>query len=48
MAGWKLKKVAVTVDGPTAPTGAARPAKYPIQNPRSPVPRSASNDSGVK
>ena len=24
---WKLKKEAVTVDGPTAPTGATRPAK---------------------
>ncbi len=46
--GWKLKKAAATVAGPTAPTGAARAAKYPIQKPRSPVAASARRDSGAK
>ena len=46
--GWKLKKGAATGGGPTAPTGATRAAKYPIQKPRSPVARSARWDSGAK
>ena len=37
MAGWKLKKAAVTGPAPTRPRGAARPAKYPDQKPRRPV-----------
>ncbi len=36
MAGWKLKKAATTGSGPTTPSGAARAAKYPRQNPLSP------------
>jgi hypothetical protein len=43
-----LKKAAVTGPAPTSPSGAARDAKYPDQNPRSPASRSAVRHSGAK
>ena len=48
MAGWKLKKDAVTGPAPMGPSGAARAAKYPDQKPRSPASRSAVRHSGAK
>ena len=42
------KKVAVTTPGPTGPIGAARPAKYPIQKPRSPAALNACRASSAK
>src|SRR6202034_1490997 len=44
----KLQKVANTTSGPTGPMGAARPAKYPIQNPSYHAPDSAARTSGEK
>jgi hypothetical protein len=43
-----LKKIADTAAGPTGPRGAAREAKYPIQNPRNPVAANRSRQSGAK
>ena len=42
------KKAAVTPPGPTGPIGAARPAKYPTQKPRSPTSMNACRLSSVK
>jgi hypothetical protein len=47
-AGAKLKNEAVTTAAPAGPSGAARPAKYPRQNPRSPAPSKAARASGAK
>jgi hypothetical protein len=48
MAGAKLKNEAPTTAGPAVPSGAARPAKYPRQKPRSPAAWNAERASAEK
>ena len=46
--GAKLKNAATTAAGGTGPSGAARPAKYPRQKPRSPADSYAARAAGLK
>ena len=48
MAAEKLKNDAPTTAALTGPSGAARPAKYPRQNPRRPASSNAERASGAK
>jgi hypothetical protein len=48
MAGANQKNAATTGAAPTSPSGAARPAKYPRQKPRTPTSSNACRGSPVK